>query len=322
MTKPKVIDQVIADEYAVYNADCVGGIDLIPDEAIGLSVFSPPFPGLYAYTDSAADMGNVADISEMLDHFRFLVDKDKMLRVLQPGRSVCVHLTQIPRFKYLDGHVGLKDFRGDLIRLMEECGWIYYGEVTIDKDPQVKAMRTKDATLQFKSLATDSNRMRMALADYIVVFKKPGDNANPIRAGISTKYKNPDGWITSEEWIEWAAPVWYRQTEDYPGGIRETDVLSNYRSARCEDDEKHLCPLQIGVIERCVKLWSAPGDTVLSPFTGIGSEGYVSVKHGRRFVGFELKPSYWKIACENLDRAAREFHAGSEDLFDLADTYE
>ena len=191
---------------------------------------------------------------------------------------------------------------------MVEAGWIHYGEVTIDKNPQMKAIRTKDAGLLFKSLATDSARMHMALADYILQFKKPGENAEPIRAGISEKYDNRDGWITAEEWIRWARPVWYASDWNPIGSkdeITESDVL-NVAQARETDDERHLCPLQLGVIERCVKLWSAPGDVVFSPFAGIGSEGYVSLKLGRRFVGCELKESYWKSARINLERGIRE----------------
>jgi len=306
-------DSRITEQYAWYMGDCVELMDGIPSDSVGLSVFSPPFPGMYAYTDSPRDMGNVASMDEMLANFRFLVNENKLLRVVKPGRNCCVHLTQIPAFKGADGYIGLKDYRGKTIELFESCGWIYYGEVCIDKDPQVKAQRTKDASLQFKSLANDSSRMRMALADYILIFKKKGDNESPIRAGVSRKYDNENGWLTNDEWIEWAAPVWYRQTSHYPGGIRETDVL-NVRSAREDDDEKHLCPLQLGVIERCVKLWSNPGDVVLSPFGGIGSEGYKSILLGRKFIGFELKPSYWRVGASNLESAIAKSKADNADL--------
>lgn len=250
--------------------------------------------------DDDRDMGNTSDLREFVAMFRPLAGE--LHRVTMPGRSCAIHLTQMVAQKVRDGYVGIKDFRGRVIREMERNGWIYYGEVCIDKDPQVKAIRTKDQGLLFKSLAKDSATMHMALADYILQFRKPGDNPIPIRAGISERYGNEDGWITAEEWIEWAAPVWYRQTPDHPGGIREADVL-NVQQARDERDERHICPLQLGVIERCVKLWSAPGDLVFSPFAGIGSEGYVALKHGRRFVGSELKPSYWTVACRNLEHA-------------------
>lgn len=280
--------------------DCVERIAEVDADSVGLAVFSPPFPGMYVYTDSICDMGNTRTIQEFIDHYRYLIPE--LLRVLMPSRSCCVHLCQSVRVKYLDGYSGIRDFRGEVIRAMEDAGFVYYGEVAIDKDPQVKAIRTKDQGLLFKTLANDSARMHMALADYLLQFRKPGDNPDPIRAGVSERYGNPEGWITSEEWIEWAAPVWYRASESYPGGIRETDVL-NVAVARDNADERHIAPLQLGVIERAIKLWSNPGDLVLSPFAGIGSEGHVALKHGRRFVGIELKPSYFETACRNLQAA-------------------
>jgi DNA modification methylase len=294
--------EVGGKNWKLYLGDCVERIDEIESDSVGMAIFSPPFPSMYVYTNSRRDMGNCAGIDGMIDHFSRLVTADKLLRVMMPGRSVCIHLTQTPAFKGSDGFVGLRDFRGKVISMMQDAGWIYYGEWCIDKDPQVKAVRTKDASLQFKSLATDSSRMRAALADYLLQFRKPGDNPVPIRAGVSEKYKNLDGWITNEEWIEWAAPVWYRACPGYPGGIRETDVL-NVSAAREDKDERHLCPLQLGVIKRAVKLCSAPGETVLSPFTGIGSEGHMALQLGRKFVGIELKESYWRQAGRNLERA-------------------
>lgn len=294
------MDEAHGDRWRLMLGDCVERTTEIEDESVGLTVFSPPFPGMYVYSDSPRDMGNARDIGELIEHYRFLIPE--LLRVTKPGRSCCVHLCQSITVKYLDGFSGIKDFRGAVISAMEDAGWIYYGEVCIDKDPQVKAIRTKDQGLLFKSLANDASRMHMALADYLLQFRKPGDNPEPIRAGISQRYGNPDGWITAEEWIEWAAPVWYRASEHYPGGIRETDVL-NAAVAREDRDERHIAPLQLGVIERAVKLWSNPGDLVLSPFAGIGSEGYVALKHGRRFVGVELKRSYFDTACRNLQAA-------------------
>ena len=299
----RCLDQVEGDRYHAWNGDSVDIVAALPRDSVGLSVFSPPFPGMYAYTNSPRDVGNVRDFGQLVEHFHFLAES--ILRCTQPGRLCCVHLTQEPVFKGREGYVGLRDFRGDMIRCMEKAGWLYYTEVTIDKNPMLKASRTKEATLLFKTLAADSSMSRPALADYVVVFKKPGENGNPIRAGISEKYENRDGWITGDEWCEWAAPVWYRKMpaeksphypfqENYPSrhqatdGISEGDVLRNFVDGRENDDEKHLCPLQLGVIERCVKLWSNPGDVVLSPFMGIGSEGYVAIRHGRRFIGCEL----------------------------------
>jgi DNA modification methylase len=244
----------------------------------------------------------------MIEHFSYLLPE--LYRVLMPGRSVAIHLAQAQTRKRDGGEIGLRDFRGATISVMEAAGFTFYGEVTIDKNPQVKAVRTKDRGLLFKSLATDSANMRMAQADYMLQFRKPGENPHPIRAGISEKYGNSDGWITPEEWIEWAAPVWYRASEHYPGGIRETDVL-NVSSARDDRDERHLCPLQLGVIERAVKLWSAPGEVVLSPFAGVGSEGVGALRLGRRFVGVELKRSYFERAAHNLRAAERTEAQGS-----------
>ena len=292
--------ELAGDRWKMMLGDCVDRTAEVEDESVGLSVFSPPFPGMYVYSDSVRDMGNARNVGELIDHYRFLIPE--LLRVLLPGRSCCVHLCQSINVKYLDGHSGLKDFRGAVIAAMEDGGFHYYGEVAIDKDPQVKAIRTKDQGLLFKTLAKDSSRMRMALADYLIQFRKPGDNPQPIRAGISKRYANDDGWITPEEWIEWAAPVWYRTSEHYPGGIRETDVL-NAAVARDNKDERHIAPLQLGVIERAVKLWSNPGDLVFSPFAGIGSEGYMALKLGRRFAGVELKDSYFETACRNLAAA-------------------
>lgn len=298
------------DGWTMMLGDCVERITEVEDETVGLTVFSPPFPGMYVYSDSDRDMGNSRTIEELIDHYRYLIPG--LLRTLKPGRSCCVHLCQSIRVKYLDGYSGLRDFRGAVIQAMEEGGFVYYGEVVIDKDPQVKAIRTKDQGLLFKTLANDASRMHMALADYLIQFRKPGENTEPIRAGISSRYHNEDGWITPEEWIEWAAPVWYRASEDYPGGIRETDVL-NAAVARVDADERHIAPLQLGVIERAVKLWSNPGDLVLSPFAGIGSEGYGALSCGRRFVGIELKPSYFETACRNLAAvvAQQSLFAGS-----------
>lgn len=289
------------DDWRMMLGDSFHLLDSLEESSVGLSVFSPPFPGMYAYTNTPADVGNCGSIGELVDHFGQLAPK--ILHALKPGRHCCVHLTQVPAFKWVDGYIGMKDFRGAVIAMMESAGFIYYGEVCIDKDPQIKAIRTKDRGLLFKTLATDASHLHPALADYLLQFRKPGDPTEPIRAGISRKYGNPDGWVTPEEWIEWAHPVWYAARQGIPGGISETDVL-NVRAAREEKDERHLCPLQLGVIERAVLLWSNPGDLVLSPFAGIGSEGVGALKHDRRFLGMELKRSYYESACKFLKEAS------------------
>ena len=298
--------QETGDNWRLMLGDSVETIDNIPDHSVGLSVFSPPFPGMYVYTDSPHDMGNVESIEEMIGQFSYLMTPDKMRRIIMPGRSVFIHITQGVAQAGRDGYIGLRDFRGPIIAMMQNNGWIYYGEVTIDKNPQVKAIRTKDSGLMFKSLANDAARMHPALSDMLLQFRAPGENPTPIRAGNSERYGNTSGWVTADDWILWARPVWY--AADYePGsgglscdtGIAETDVL-NVAIARSEEDERHLCPLQLGVIRRCVRVWSNPGETVYSPFAGVGSEGVVSLQEGRRFVGGELKRSYFDVAVTNL----------------------
>lgn len=196
-----------------------------------------------------------------------------------------------------DGYIGMKDFRGQTIAAFEDAGWVYHGEVCIDKDPQAQAIRTKSKGLLFVQFKKDASWIRPAMADYILVFRKPGDNADPI---------HPD--IDNEAWIEWARPIWY--------GIRESDTL-NVAEGRDDNDERHICPLQLGTIERCVRLWSNPGDTVCDPFAGIGSTGYVSIKHGREFVGCELKRSYYDAALKNLARAVSK--KAQQNLFDAVE---
>lgn len=275
---------VEGDRYTLMLGDSAERLREIEDGSIGLSVFSPPFISLYTYSPTERDIGNSRTEDEFFQHFGFIIDE--LLRVTMPGRNCCVHVAQVPAMLVKDGYIGLKDFRGQTIQAFEERGWIYHGEVCIDKDPQAQAIRTHSKGLLFVQLRKDSSWLRPALADYILVFRKPGENPTPIQ---------PD--ITNDQWIEWARPVWY--------GIRETDTL-NAAEATEADDERHICPLQLGTIERCIKLWSNPEEVVLSPFAGIGSEGYVAIKTNRRFVGIELKPSYWRTAHKNLEQALSE----------------
>jgi DNA modification methylase len=282
------------DGWMISNQDCIDGLGTLAADSVDLSVYSPPFISLYTYTASERDMGNCANAAEFFEHFGFLARE--LLRVTKPGRLTCCHVQQVAAMLERDGYIGLKDFRGDTIRAFQQNGWIYHGEVCIDKDPQAQAIRTKAKGLLFVQMRKDSAWSRPALADYILIFRKPGENVVPIQ---------PD--ITNEDWIHWARPIWY--------GIRESDTL-HVAEARGEDDERHICPLQLGTIERCVRLWSNPGETVLSPFAGIGSEGYESVRLGRRFIGYELKPQYAEVAAKNL-RAAE--HAKAQgDLFSVA----
>lgn len=255
----------------------------LPDESVDLSVYSPPFASLFTYSPSLRDLGNSGDRDEFIEHYGYIIRE--VLRLTKPGRISCVHVQQLTTSKSMHGEMGLTDFRGDVIRAHQSAGWTFYGEVTVNKDPQAQAIRTKSHALMFVTKNRDSSGTRPALADYLLLFRKPGNNDVPIKTDV-----------TNEEWIQWAQPVWM--------DIRETNTL-NGRQAREDADEKHICPLQLDFIERCVRLWSNPGEMVLSPFAGIGSEGWVSVQRGRQFVGCELKPSYWQTAVANLQEAER-----------------
>jgi DNA modification methylase/superfamily II DNA or RNA helicase len=269
--------------WEVLLGDSAERLSKVKSDSVGLSVFSPPFLSLYVYSATARDLGNSETAEQFWKHFSYITKE--LLRVTMPGRNCCVHVSQVASVKAIDGYIGLKDLRGDCIGHFKEHGWIYHGDVCIDKDPQIQAIRTHAKTLLFVQLKKDAAWLRPGLADYILVFRKDGDNPEPVK---------PD--ITNDQWVEWAHPVWY--------GINETDTL-NVKLAREEKDERHICPLQLGVIERCVRLWSNEGDLVLSPFAGIGSEGYVALQLRRRFLGVELKPSYYKVAVANLRDAER-----------------
>jgi DNA modification methylase len=277
----KVVDQAAGSDHVLYQGDCVEIIRGLPDNSIDLSVFSPPFQSLYVYSPSERDMANASNPDEFFEHFGFLIED--LLRVTKPGRNCCVHVTQLTATKVNHGYIGLIDFRGRVVKEFTDRDWIYHGEVCIDKCPQAQAIRTHSKGLLFVQLKKDSSWLRPGLADYILVFRKEGDNAVPIK---------PD--ISNDDWIEWARPIWY--------GIKETDTL-NVVEARDNRDERHICPLQLGTIERCIRLWSNPGETVLSPFAGIGSEGYVALKQRRRFIGIEIKAKYFNVARKNLEVA-------------------
>ena len=281
MADVNVLDQALGESWAMYNGDSAEVLKGIPDGSVDLSVFSPPFQSLFTYSASERDLGNAASVPEFWDHFDFI--SRELLRVMRPGRNVCVHVAQIGTTKVSHGVTGLADFRGDTVRHFTKAGFTYHGDIVVDKDPQAQAIRTKSKALLFVQMDRDAVWLRPALCDYIIVFRAPGENAVPVK---------PE--LTREEWIEWARPVWY--------GIRESDTL-NAAVARQAQDERHIAPLQLGTIERIVKLWTNRGETVLSPFAGIGSEGYVSVQHGRRFVGIELKPSYYRFAVDHLKQA-------------------
>lgn len=272
------------DGWKLMLGDCVERIRDVDSDSVGLSVFSPPFAALYTYSASDRDMGNSKDYDQFFRHFGFLIPE--LLRVTKPGRRACVHVQQVTTTLTTHGVIGWRDFRADVVREFQGRGWVYDGEVVIDKDPQAQAIRTKAKALMFVQKNKDSSWSRPAMADYILLFRKPGENQEPVKTDV-----------TNEEWIQFARPIWY--------GIRESDTLQ-FREGRDDKDEKHICPLQLGTIERCVRLWSNKGDVVLSPFAGIGSEGYVSLQFGRKFIGIELKPGYWKVAKGHLEGAVAQ----------------
>jgi len=247
-------------------------------------VFSPPYSSLYTYSNSDRDMGNCKNDGEFYKHFKYLVDE--LLRVTKPGRLLSFHCMNLPSSKQNHGYIGIRDFRGELIKIFTDAGWIYASEVCVWKDPVVAMQRTKALGLLYKQLKKDSVMSRQGIPDYVVTMRKPGENADPVT-------KDPDSFPVGK-WQKYASPIWT--------DINQSRTL-NYREARENDDERHICPLQLDVIERCVELWSNPGDLILSPFAGIGSEGYVSIQMGRRFAGVELKRSYFEIASKNLDHA-------------------
>lgn len=277
----RCLNDAHGDNWVAYNGDCVDVLRQMPDESIGFSVYSPPFGQLFVYSDSAADMGNSATDDEFAAHYAFLV-KEKF-RLTKPGRITAVHCSDLPLTKWRDGQVGIKDFSGQIIAIHEAAGWVLHSRRTIWKCPVVEMTRTKHVGLLYKQLQSDSAKSRGGMPDYLLTFVKPGENAEPI--------KHTPAEFPVEQWQEWASPVWM--------SVNQTRTL-NVQAAREAADEKHLCPLQLDVIERALVLWSNPGDVVLSPFMGIGSEGYGALSLGRRFMGVELKPNYWRQAVKNL----------------------
>lgn len=287
-------DILNGEEWAVVHGDCIEHMAEMPAACIDLAVFSPPFPSLYAYTDSQADVGNSEDFrGDAKLHLSFFYRQ--LSRIVRPGRVVAVHVMQIPRLKR-SGEVGLHDFRGLNIRLGERAGLVYEYDWGIPKNPQAQAIRTRSRELQFTGLESDRARCRGSLADYIIKFRAPGDNDKKV---------DERGEVSRNDWIEWAESFWY--------GIKETATL-NTLNAKDEGDTKHICPLQLPVINRLVRLFSDPGEIVFSPFAGIGSEGFEAVRLGRRFYGIELKDSYYHEAKRNLV-TAMENRASQMPLF-------
>jgi DNA modification methylase len=316
----KVLNQVITDKYAIYNTDCVELAKTLPDNSIDFSIFSPPFSSLYTYSNSDRDMGNSGSDAEFWEHYKFLIDEQ--YRIHCAGRNVAIHCMNLPSSKGREGFIGIKDFRGDIIRAYQDAGFIYHSEVCIWKCPVVAMTRTKALGLLHKTVKKDSAMSRQGIADYLVVMRKPGENEKPVTgefkyyagdnppAGFTGIQRDdgrmfyiPDANGTSiDVWQKYASPVW--------DDINQTNTL-NFREGRASDDERHICPLQLDVIERAMQLWSLEGDTVFTPFLGIGSEAYIAVKMGRNAIGSELKESYFKLATRNMQEASK----GNYDMF-------
>lgn len=275
------IDQTHDDKWSMYHGDSVEVLAGLPEHSVGYSIFSPPFASLYTYSNSARDMGNVRDDAEFFAHFAYLVRQ--LRRVMMPGRDVSFHCMLMPTSKERDGYIGLRDFRGDLIRAFQAEGFIYHSEVCIWKDPVTSMQRTKALGLLHKTVRNNASYSRQGIPDYLVTMRAPGDPT------VKVTHDAEDYPV--EHWQKIASPIWT--------DINPSDTLQ-YRSAREHDDERHICPLQLEVIRRGVELWTNPGEIVLSPFAGIGSEGYVSLEMGRKFVGVELKESYYRQAVLNL----------------------
>lgn len=285
-----VLDQMIDHRFALYQGDCVDTMRGIPDDSVHYSIFSPPFASLYTYSNSDRDMGNSRDGDEFAQHFQYLISE--LHRVIMPGRLVSVHCMNLPAMKSRDGFIGIKDFRGDIIRQFTDAGFIFHSEVCIWKNPVTEMQRTKALGLLHKQIRKDSSMSRQGIPDYIVTFRKPGENPEP----IPHTHEN----FPVNVWQRYASPVWM--------DIRQSNTLQR-KSARDEKDEKHICPLQLDVIERCIDLWTNPNDIVLDPFAGIGSVPYQAVLMGRRGLGIELKDTYFAQACANMEQADADYKA-------------
>lgn len=308
--------------WAIYNSDCVEFLAGIPEGMIDCAIFSPPFSDLFVYSNSERDMGNCGSHAEFMEHYGFFARN--LFRAMKPGRMTCVHCTDLPSRKGRDGFIGLHDFSGDLIKAHQEAGFVYHARAVIWKDPVVEMQRTKALGLLYKQLRKDSAMSRVGMPDYMLFFRKDEPNPKPVRHFSEAEREDAIRWaldngfgadmaiavaesmtLPVEQWQELASPVWMT--------VNQTRVL-NGRQARGERDDRHICPLQLDVIDRCLTLYSNPGDLVLDPFNGIGSTGYEAVKQGRRYLGVELKPEYARqAACFMAEAEASRFT-----LFDIA----
>ena len=318
MADQLVMTQASGPDWHLWNGDCVDVARGLPDNSVGYTIFSPPFISLYTFSDSPRDMSNCPDDATFWAHFKFLIHE--LFRATMPGRLCSVHCMQLPTSKLRDGFIGLRDFRGEIIRAFQGEGFIYHSEVCIRKDPVSAMQRTKAIGLLHKQIVKDSSLSRMAIADYVVSMRKPGDNPKPVSGPFDAYYGSEttpigplvtetgdrksvnvpgDAWYSVAVWQRYAEPIWL--------DIAQSDVLS-HRAARDEDDERHISPLQLTVIRRCIDLWSNPSDVVFSPFAGIGSETYVAVEMGRKGLGVELKDTYYEQAVANM-RAVKRVQA-------------
>jgi hypothetical protein len=295
----RVVPSASGDKWTMYNGDCVQVVAQLPESSVDFSVFSPPFSSLYVYSDDQADMGNCADDDEFFQHFGYLIPE--LARVTLDGRLCAVHCKDLPRYMSTHGESGLTDFPGAIVRAFESSTpsdgsrWVFHSRCTIWKDPVIEMQRTKTYGLLYKSFRERAEVTRQGMADYVLVFRKWHDRMESGTSAKPVKHDRVD--YPLDVWQRWASPVW--------NDIQQTRVL-NVDVARDDQDEKHICPLQLDVIDRAIELWSNPGDVVLSPFAGIGSEGDGAIRLGRKFVGVELKPRYYEIACRNLTVAESE----------------
>lgn len=301
-----VLNMYQGKNFVLYNGDSCEIMTGLKEESVDFSIFSPPFSSLYTYSNSERDLGNSKTDEEFYRHFEFIVSE--LFRIVKSGRLVSVHCMNLPAMKERDGYIGIKDFRGDIIRLFQKCGFIYHSEVCIWKNPVTEMQRTKSLGLLHKQIRKDSSMNRQGFPDYLVTFRKPGDNENPIS---HTHESYPVGlWqeVASPVWNEYPSPVWW--------DINQSDTLQK-ESARENADEKHICPLQLPVIERAIRLWTNENDVVFTPFAGIGSEVYQALLMGRKGIGIELKGSYYEQAVRNCQNA--EVEMSQPTLFDFLD---
>lgn|SRR6185312_46295 len=325
-----VLDQAKGNDWALYNSDCVEMMRGLPEASIDYSVWSPPFASLYTFSDDPRDVSNNSDDRVFWSHYRFVLEG--VFRALRPGRLVTIHCMDLPTSIARDGMISMRDFPGENIRLCQSIGFVFHSRVMIRKDPVSAMQRTKAIGLLHKQIVKDSALSRMAIADHMVTMRKPGANSERVSGVFETYYGDDmtDRTLESEAFLSWdnnggrtfaehkSIMIWQRYAEPIWTDINQSDVLSRHL-ARDEHDERHISPLQLTAVRRCVQTWTNPGDVVLSPFAGIGTAGYVALEMGRRFVGAELKPSYYRQAVANLKAAERARHDGTLFAMDAAE---